>query len=406
MSRIHASFKGKVGDFQLNTTFDIPSRGVTALFGPSGSGKTSLLRAIAGLSKSFSGSFSIDEEIWQDTNSSIFLPPHQRALGYVFQEASLLPHLSVEGNLRYGLKRTPTNEQTIEFANVVELFRLERLLARTPLKLSGGERQRVAIARSLLCGPKILLLDEPLSALDAKAKAEILPYLIRLKTEAKIPMVYVSHSVDEVRALADHLLLIENGQIHKTGPLGEFTGDFSAVNQLPTRPFVLSFVGNSGSGKTTLIEKLIPIFKERGLKVGAIKHDAHQFEIDHPGKDSYRFANAGADTTVIASNKKFAMVSTLGMPLEVDDIVTKHFMGFDLVLTEGYRQSRRPKIIVTREQNTTFTGDSSSLVAIATDNPANAQALNREALLPVLPVLDLNEPTTVAAFVTSLLTPT
>ncbi len=240
MSRIHAHFKGKVGDFKLDATFDIPASGVTALFGPSGSGKTSLLRAMAGLNHGLRGSFSINGETWQDSTSGVFVPPHQRALGYVFQEASLLPHLSVEGNLRYGLKRTPASEQIISYEHVIELFRLEPLLTRSPLKLSGGERQRVAIARSLLCGPKILLLDEPLSALDAKAKTEILPYLIRLKTETKIPMVYVSHSHQEVGALADHLLLIDNGEIRKAGPLGDFTSELTLAPYPALMPYVIS----------------------------------------------------------------------------------------------------------------------------------------------------------------------
>jgi len=188
-------------NFTLDATFCVPARGITALFGPSGCGKTTLLRAIAGLEKDARGTFKIGDTVWQ--NETRFLPTHQRALGYVFQEASLFTHLSVQQNLEYGFNRISTEQQRIPFEQAVDLLGLESLLSRNPAQLSGGERQRVAIARALLTSPQLLLMDEPLSALDHQRKQEILPFFERLHSELDIPILYVSHAPDEVARLAD-----------------------------------------------------------------------------------------------------------------------------------------------------------------------------------------------------------
>ncbi|MBB1074952.1 molybdenum ABC transporter ATP-binding protein [Rhodoferax sp. 4810] len=204
--------------FTLDVDLDLPGRGVTALFGHSGSGKTTLLRCIAGLERAPQGQLSVQGEVWQsDTH---WLPTHQRPLGYVFQEASLFPHLSVLGNLRYGLKRT-TGAQRVSLDQAIELLGIGHLLARKPDQLSGGERQRVGIARALALSPRLLLMDEPLAALDLKRKQEILPYLERLHRELDIPVLYVSHSPDEVARLADHIVVMEAGRAVATGPLSE-----------------------------------------------------------------------------------------------------------------------------------------------------------------------------------------
>jgi len=200
--------------FSLDVDLLLPERGITALFGPSGSGKTTILRCMAGLERSPEGFLSIAGEAWQDRG--IFLPTHKRPLGLVFQEASLFPHLTVRGNLRYGMKRAGNTEG---FESMLDLLDLRALLDRAPGTLSGGERQRVAIARALLTRPRLLLMDEPLAALDMKRKLEILPYLERLRDELSIPVIYVSHSLDEVARLADHLVLIENGRVTASGPL-------------------------------------------------------------------------------------------------------------------------------------------------------------------------------------------
>jgi len=204
--------------FTLDVDLSMPGKGITALFGPSGSGKTTILRCMAGLERSKVGFLSVADEVWQDERRGIFLPTHKRPLGLVFQEASLFPHLTVLGNLRYGMKRAG-NAKGEGFDATLELLDIRTLLERSPESLSGGERQRVAIARALLTRPRLLLMDEPLSALDMKRKLEILPYLERLHDEFSIPVLYVSHSLDEVARLADHLVLIENGRVTANGPL-------------------------------------------------------------------------------------------------------------------------------------------------------------------------------------------
>ena len=216
MSTIDARFRSTLGSFELDADFSLPARGVSAVFGASGSGKTTLLRLIAGLTRA-PGSLSVNGEIWQDDRT--FLPTHRRALGYVFQEASLFPHLSVRGNLEYGWKRVPAAERRIAFDDAVEWLGLGALLQQAPQQLSGGQRQRVAIGRALLASPRLLLMDEPLSALDSNSRAEILPYLERLHQQLALPIIYVSHALDEVARLADTLLLIDAGKITYQGPL-------------------------------------------------------------------------------------------------------------------------------------------------------------------------------------------
>ncbi len=209
MTRVEAHFSGRIGGFALDVGFAAPETGVTALFGPSGCGKTTVLRCIAGLERLEYGHFSLSAtEVWQD--GFRFLPPHRRAVGYVFQEASLFPHLSVTANLRFGQKRAA--DRGIVFDEVVTLLGLSRLLGRVPARLSGGERQRVAIGRALLSQPRLLLMDEPLSALDRISKDEILPYLERLYDALSIPVIYVSHDLAEVERLADHLVLLSAGR--------------------------------------------------------------------------------------------------------------------------------------------------------------------------------------------------
>ncbi|MDP2902303.1 MAG: molybdenum ABC transporter ATP-binding protein [Methylovulum sp.] len=220
-NRLNARFKISYPGFALDVNLDLPGRGISALFGHSGSGKTTCLRVVAGLERATDGYLKINGEVWQDDSKGIFVPTHKRALGYVFQEASLFAHLSVRDNLYYGLKRSAAKGQGIAFGQAVEWLDIAGLLPRRPEHLSGGERQRVAIARALLSKPKLLLFDEPLAALDLKRKAEILPYLERLHDHLDIPMLYVSHSPDEVARLADHLVLLAEGKVVAAGPLQE-----------------------------------------------------------------------------------------------------------------------------------------------------------------------------------------
>ncbi len=218
---IRARLRIERGEFTLDVDLDLPGRGITALFGPSGSGKTTCLRAIAGLERADDAHVSIGDEVWQDDAKGLCVPVHKRALGYVFQEASLFPHLSVRANLEFGMKRVPARERRFSPDVVAGLLDIRNLLERRPAGLSGGERQRVAIARALLASPRLLLMDEPLAALDLRRKQEILPYLERMHDELSIPIIYVSHAPDEVARLADHLVLLDAGRVVASGPLSE-----------------------------------------------------------------------------------------------------------------------------------------------------------------------------------------
>jgi molybdate transport system ATP-binding protein len=217
--RIQARFQHHYDRFTLDVDLDLPGKGVTALFGPSGCGKTTLLRCMAGLTRAAKGQLTVQGTVWQDDR--IFMPTHQRPLGYVFQEANLFAHLNVQRNLLYGQARVPSAERRVTLDSVVELLGIAHLLERMPQGLSGGERQRVAIARALLTSPRLLLMDEPLAALDLARKNEFLPYLERLHDELDIPVLYVSHAPDEVARLADHLVVMQEGRAVATGPLTE-----------------------------------------------------------------------------------------------------------------------------------------------------------------------------------------
>ena len=205
--------------FSLDIDLTLPDQGITAIFGESGSGKTTLLRCIAGLQSVNEGFIQINNETWHDASMSV--PAHQRSVGYVFQEASLFQHLTVDGNLDYALKRADKNHNHIGRQRVIDMMDIGRLLVRKPSQLSGGERQRVAIARVLLINPQVLLMDEPLAALDTQRRREILPYLERLHQECEMPVFYVTHSLEEVTRLADYLVLLEEGKVAAQGNLVE-----------------------------------------------------------------------------------------------------------------------------------------------------------------------------------------
>ena len=222
---IEARFSGSLGAFAFDFALSAPPRGVTALYGPSGCGKTTLLRCIAGLNRVRDGHCRVNGEIWQDGESA-FAPTHRRALGYVFQEASLFPHLSVKANLLFGAPPPGAAPiAAVGWDEVVDLCGLAPLLERAPRDLSGGERQRVALGRALLSQPRLLLMDEPLSALDEAAKADILPFLERLRDRLSLPALYVTHDMTEVERLADHLALIDRGRVAAAGPLGQMQSD-------------------------------------------------------------------------------------------------------------------------------------------------------------------------------------
>ena len=219
-SAVRVAFAGMVGAFRLDVAFTVPATGVTALFGPSGCGKTTVLRAMAGLHRIERGHCEIGGDVWQ--SEAMFLPAHRRPVGYVFQEASLFAHLSVRRNLMFGARGAGG---AIGFDDVVGLLGIGALLDRSPQHLSGGERQRVAIGRALLSQPKLLLMDEPLSALDRPTRDEILPFLQRLHTTLRLPIIYVTHDMVEVEQLADHLVLMQAGRVLASGKLAELQSD-------------------------------------------------------------------------------------------------------------------------------------------------------------------------------------
>lgn len=219
MSELCVNLQWQRRGFALNVEFDAPAQGITALFGASGCGKTTLLRCIAGLDRADSGNVSLQGICWQNSARNIFVPTDRRRLGYVFQDAALLDHLTVAGNLAYGYRRTPVAERSVTLDQAVDWTGIGHLLTRRTHGLSGGERSRVAMARALATSPRLLLMDEPLAALDMQAKAEILPYLERLHRELSVPVLYVSHALDEVARLADHLVYLEQGRSLAAGDM-------------------------------------------------------------------------------------------------------------------------------------------------------------------------------------------
>ncbi len=218
---LSVSFRGRLGAFALDAAFAAPPSGVTALFGPSGCGKTTVLRCVAGLQRLAGGACALGRDVWQDGKT--FRPPHRRPIGYVFQDASLFPHLSVRRNLLYGARGAGAGP--LGLAETADLLGLGPLLDRAPRHLSGGERQRVAIGRALLSRPALLLMDEPLSALDRQARDDILPFLAGLVAALRLPILYVTHEMAEVERLANHLVLMRGGRVLAAGPLQTLQGD-------------------------------------------------------------------------------------------------------------------------------------------------------------------------------------
>ena len=244
----------RFGDFILKLDETIGLRGVTAIFGPSGCGKSTLLRVIAGLERGAVGRVALGPEVWQD--AATFVPPERRGLALVFQDARLFAHLTVAGNLNFAAKRAGQSPG-FSAAEVTRVLDLAPLMQRRPAQLSGGEKQRVAIGRALLSRPRLLMLDEPLSALDAARKAEILPYLERLRDEARVPMLYVSHAVSEVARLATDIVVLQNGRVTLRGPLEQVLSDPAAVPLLGVRDAGAVLTGrvigyDLGDGLTTL----------------------------------------------------------------------------------------------------------------------------------------------------------
>lgn len=224
MNGIAVRLQSRLGDFTLDAAFEAPGTGVTGLFGASGSGKTTVLRCIAGLHRAGAGSVELNGIVWQNEATGLFVPPHRRGVGYVSQDADLFPQLSVRNNLRYAKRRVPEGALAFSWDDVVRLLAIEPLLDRRITNLSGGERQRVAIARALLASPRLLLMDEPVSALDEPARHELLRYLEQVLHRLELPVIYVSHSLSEVARFSDHLVWLAEGGVGALGPVSQVLG--------------------------------------------------------------------------------------------------------------------------------------------------------------------------------------
>jgi len=233
MSQLIANFDVTFSSFHLTVNTTLPAQGITAVFGPSGCGKTTLLRCLAGLERSPTGTMVLENDVWQDEIQGLFLPLSQRPVGYVFQEPRLFPHLNIRSNLLYGWKRTPPEARKISLDHVVQILDLGPLLHRYPNRLSGGEQQRVAIGRALLTSPRLLLMDEPLSSLDMQRKREILPFIQRLDSEFHIPIIYVSHDLHEIIELAKTVVLLKEGKVAGIGPIEEIFSQLNLRHLIP-----------------------------------------------------------------------------------------------------------------------------------------------------------------------------
>jgi molybdate transport system ATP-binding protein len=257
---LHIEVRKQRGDFALDVAIDVATPGTIALFGRSGCGKTTLVSSIAGLLQADSARVVINNVVLEDTGARIRLPVEKRRIGYVFQDSRLFPHLRVDRNLHYGERRAPSEARFIDFHHVVGLLGLEKLLERRPHQLSGGERQRVALGRALLCQPRLLLLDEPLAALDAPRREEVLPYLERLRDELAIPMVYVSHRFDEILRLATHVVVMDQGKVAVQGSL----------ETISRHPALSAIVGDEAMGSVLSgrIESSDPTTGLAAVKVG------------------------------------------------------------------------------------------------------------------------------------------
>lgn len=306
---LKASFEVQFGGFELKTELNVLARGVVTLFGQSGSGKSTILRCLAGLERSKSGFMQLGDEIWQDESQNIFLPTHKRPLGYVFQEPRLFNHLSVKSNLEYGFKRTPSQQRRLEWDQIIDLLAISHLLDRKPQRLSMGEQQRVAIGRALLASPELLLMDEPLASLDIARKREVLPFIKKLHDELDIPVIYVSHSLQEVLQITDTMVLIRDGEVIASGSLSQLCSELELSQYLGDM---------SGSVIETTIEAHEPEFGLSRLVFhgGQLYVPQQDFEVGHAQRVHVLARNVG-----IALQKPEATTSFLNiMPATVVDV--------------------------------------------------------------------------------------
>ena len=282
---LELNFTQTLGDHRLTLNETLPGSGITAIFGVSGAGKTSLINAISGLTRPEQGRITLNDRVLSDAAQNIFLPPEKRRIGYVFQDARLFPHYRVSGNLKYGMAKS----MAAQYDKLVALLGIEPLLDRFPASLSGGEKQRVAIGRALLTAPELLLLDEPLASLDIPRKRELLPYLQRLAREVNTPMLYVSHSLEEILHLADKVLVLDNGEVKAFGNLEQVWGSRVMNPWLPKEQ-------QSSVLKVTVLEQH-PHYAMTALALG----DQHLWvnRIDKPLQTALRIRIQASDVSLV-----------------------------------------------------------------------------------------------------------
>jgi molybdate transport system ATP-binding protein len=328
---INVCYAGTFGGFKLDVAFEAPAHGITALFGPSGCGKTVTLRCVAGLNR-LPGRLVVAGETWQDEER--FRAPHERPIGYVFQEASLFPHLSVRGNLRYGHRRALKSgaPEEIRFDDVVKLLGIAPLLDRATGALSGGERQRVALGRALLAQPRLLLMDEPLSALDRMTKEEIFPYFEALRATLSIPVLYVSHDIAEIERLADHLVLLDAGRVVASGPLSALLTD----SRLP--------IARSAYAATVLEARVGTFDPDDGLTALAI--DGETLLVPRRVGEAgtmHRVRIAATDVSLAVQRPSQTTIVNI-LPVRVNEIDPLDEAQVNVVLTIGHRPDG-PKLL-------------------------------------------------------------
>jgi len=294
------------GDHQMEVDLQIPAKGITAIFGVSGAGKTSLINAISGLTQPQRGRIQLNERLLFDAEQKIALPPEKRRIGYVFQDARLFPHYRVRGNLQYGMAPA----MKAQFDSLVSLLGLEALLPRFPLSLSGGEKQRVAIGRALLTAPDMLLLDEPLASLDLPRKRELMPYLQKLAKQVDIPMLYVSHSLDEILHLADNVLVLDAGKVKAFGPLERVWSSSAMRPWLP--------VSELTSVLRVLVLEQHPDYPMTALSLG----DQHIWvsRVNQPVKTPLRIRIASSDVSLALQPPQHSSIRNI-LPAQVVELL-------------------------------------------------------------------------------------
>ncbi|MFS2223276.1 molybdenum ABC transporter ATP-binding protein ModC [Pantoea sp. B65] len=319
---LELNFSQQLGDHQLTINENLPAQGITAIFGVSGAGKTSLINAISGLTRPQLGSIRLNNRLLSDAETGVHLPPEQRRVGYVFQDARLFPHYRVRGNLQYGMAK----KMKPQFDTLVQLLGIEPLLTRFPWSLSGGEKQRVAIGRALLTAPEILLLDEPLASLDLPRKRELLPYLQKLAKQVDIPMLYVSHSLDEILHLAENVLVLDQGTVKAWGPLEEVWSSSAMRPWLPR--------ADQSSVLRVQVLEHHPYYAMTALSLG----DQHIWvsRVDAPPKTPLRIRIRAADVSLALQPPQNSSIRNV-LPVQVAELLEIDDQ-IEVRLQIGYRE--------------------------------------------------------------------